>query len=134
MAHEIGHLCLHVLLFQQLGTYVEGQATEYYHYLSETMQKRIEYQANTFASFLLMPDKWFLPSVQSLFQERSITTGRLFLDNQSCNIYDVRYVTMELSKQFSVSVQAVKFRLMNASLLIEDKSYQPNRIRNLLKK
>lgn len=131
LAHEIGHLCLHLSLFLHLGVYVEGQASDYYHYLSETMQKRMEYQANTFASFLLMPDKWFLPSIRCLFQKYSITTGKLYLDNQPCNINDVRLITSELSKQFSVSIQAVKIRLKNSSLLIEDKSHQPNRIRNL---
>lgn len=73
LAHEIGHLCLHLSLFLQLGIYVEGQASDYYyHYLSEIMQKRMEYQANTFASYLLMPDKWFLPYVRGLFHNSSL--------------------------------------------------------------
>lgn len=133
LAHEIGHLCLHISLLKQFGAYTEGQTSDYYHYLSETMQKRIEFQANTFASFLLMPDKWFLPAVNSLFQKYSITTGRLYLDNQPCNISEVNAITFELSRQFSVSMEAVKIRLKKASLMIEDKSHQPKRIRNLFR-
>lgn len=131
LAHEIGHLHLHIDLFKQFGQYQEGRSTGYYAFLTDGMQKRLESQANTFASYLLMPDKWFLPEVCRLFKQYSITKNRLYLDKQPCNRMDTHLVLSALSDQFFVSKQAVKYRLMNAGLLIEDSSYSPIRIRSL---
>ena len=86
---------------------------------------RMEYQANTFASFLLMPDTPFSVEVNKLFRENRITTGRLYHDYQPCNIRDCNIVIGALSSKFNVSQEAVIVRLKRANLYIEGNNCNP---------
>ena len=127
LAHELGHLFLHQYFLKaykgNLLDYEERLAAQ----LPDEIVERMEKQANLFASYLLMPQRLFLNAVKQLFKAYSITTGRLYLDNQPCNKSDVYKVLGALSLQFNVSKEAVKMRLINEGLLIIDKN-TPQRI------
>lgn len=117
LAHEIGHLYLHKDILLGKLNEIEEYDDSTLNVLPEQIIKRMELQANLFASYLLMPQVKFLYEVTKLFSKYAITTGRLYLDNQPCNIRDVEIIVSSLSGTFNVSKSAVRMRLLNASLL-----------------
>ena len=54
MAHELGHHILHSSLFKEQGVVSIGESEKTLS-ISKGDSRRLEYQANKFASFLLMP-------------------------------------------------------------------------------
>lgn len=129
LAHEIGHLVLHRKFlrkeFSSVDDYIDISI------LSDKNIKRMEYQANVFASYLLLPERKFYYEVALLFKEYSITKGRLYLDHQLCNRRNVSLILQRLSRKFQVSQQAIAIRLKNEKLLIEADNY-PKRIEEIL--
>ena len=129
LAHEIGHLVLHRKFlrkeFSSVDDYIDISI------LSDKNIKRMEYQANVFGSYLLLPERKFYYEVALLFKEYSITKGRLYLDHQFCNRRNVSLILQRLSKKFQVSRQAIAIRLKNEKLLIETDNY-PKRIEEIL--
>lgn len=131
LAHEIGHLCLHRdFLSKHLGDFQEYDERMVATFPDEIV-KRMEMQANFFASYLLMPQSRFMNEIYRLFTKFSITRGRLYLDHQSCNQRDVNVILGTLSSRFNVSKEAAKMRLLNAGLLIIENRNVPRRIGNL---
>ncbi|MDH8702203.1 Zn-dependent peptidase ImmA (M78 family) [Dysgonomonadaceae bacterium PH5-43] len=119
LAHEIGHHILHSKILSK--TYQEAIDTENSIdneiVLDNKSLKRIEFQANIFASALLMPAKSFLQVTQIAFSQNRVNRGRLYLDNQPCN-RDLFYrVANEISTHFNVSIEAVKYRLIAHNLM-----------------
>ncbi|MCG2647340.1 ImmA/IrrE family metallo-endopeptidase [Alloprevotella tannerae] len=129
LAHEIGHLVLHRKFlrkeFSSVDDYIDISI------LSDKNIKRMEYQANVFASYLLLPERKFYYEVALLFKEYSITKGRLYLDHQLCNRRNVSLILQRLSRKFQVSQQAIAIRLKNEKLLIEADNC-PKRIEEIL--
>lgn len=109
LAHEIGHLVLHRKFlrkeFSSVDDYIDISI------LSDKNIKRMEYQANVFASYLLLPERKFYYEVALLFKEYSITKGHLYLDHQLCNRKNVSLILQRLSRIFQVSQQAIAIRL-----------------------
>lgn len=133
LAHEIGHFCLH-------EPYLKGHAKKFVDYSMDKMKllqddliKRMEQQANKFASFLLMPQGKFVAEVNKLLELTGNRTGRFYLDNQMCNIKEVDSVLKSLSQTFNVSKEAMKIRLIKEGLLIDD-SKEPQRINRIIQK
>ena len=117
LAHELGHLYLHKELMQRyIKTHMDYEE-RYSKELPDQIIQRLEIQANLFASFLLLPKERFYSSLLLLFKKYSITTYRLYLDHQLCNIRDVNNIIGALSKEFNVSKEMVKMRLLNEKLL-----------------
>lgn len=129
LAHEIGHLVLHRKFLQKEFSSVDDYID--ISILSDKNIKRMEYQANVFASYLLLPERKFYYEVALLFKEYSITKGRLYLDHQLCNRRNVSLILQRLSRNFQVSQQAIAIRLKNEKLLIEADNY-PKRIEEIL--
>lgn len=131
LAHETGHLYLHgdflSKYLEDILEYDEGTVVTF----PDEIVKRMEMQANLFASYLLMPQFQFMNEVYRLFTRFSITRGRLYLDHQSCNQRDVNTILGALSSRFNVSKAAAKMRLLNDGLLIIDDNNTPRRIGNL---
>lgn len=133
LAHETGHLCLHRdFLSKYLGDIQEYDERTVATFPDEIV-KRMEMQANLFASYLLMPQSRFMSEIYRLFTKFSITQGRLYLDYQSCNQRNVNTILGTLSSRFNVSKEAAKMRLLNAGLLIIENRNVPRRIGNLFR-
>ncbi len=127
LAHELGHLILYVPLFQNF----KGQFDDFERLiisLPETTRKRMEMQANLFASYLLIKQDYLMREVTRLFTLFSVTNGRLYLDNQRCNISLVNSIINQLSTIFNVSKEAIKVRLQKENLLIVSNNYSPQRM------
>ncbi len=131
IAHEIGHLILHIPLIEnkieELADYdIEVQLSS-----CDEIIRLMETQANKFASYLLLPEKSFIKEIDLLFKKHNITKGILYLDNQPCNINNFNMISSHISRKFNVSKAVVKYRMLENSLLIEPKARTPRRIRDI---
>ena len=124
IAHELGHIALHSSIVENLFS-IEDRESDKNTIISKSIYGRMEYQANTIASYLLMPNIPFMAEVNKLFKENWITTGRLYHDYQPCNIRDCNVVVGALSSKFNVSQEAVIVRLKRANLYIEGERCNP---------
>lgn len=124
IAHELGHIALHSSIVENLFS-IEDRESDKNTIISKSIYGRMGYQANTFASYLLMPNIPFMAEVNKLFKENWITTGRLYHDYQPCNIRDCNVVVGALSSKFNVSQEAVIVRLKRANLYIEGERCNP---------
>ena len=124
IAHELGHIALHSSIVENLFS-IEDRESDKNTIISKSIYGRMEYQANTFASYLLMPNIPFMAEVNKLFKENWSTTGRLYHDYQPCNIRDCNVVVGALSSKFNVSQEAVIVRLKRANLYIEGERCNP---------
>ncbi len=121
LAHEFGHYFLghskHVLSESCFDSVVDqinvGE-------LGFKDVARMEWQANKFASSLLLPRRLVVDEFMRLAEKNGLTDrghGYLYLDNQKCNIDNYYCVTSSLMKKFKVSRQVVKYRLVGLGLL-----------------
>nr|WP_304297923.1 ImmA/IrrE family metallo-endopeptidase [Porphyromonas gulae] len=99
---------------------------------SDKNLKRMEYQANIFASYLLLPQREFDYELALLFKEHLITKGYLYLDHQTCNKRNVGIIIKSLSRRFQVSQQVIAIRLKSDHRLIEAEN-SPRRIEQVLR-
>lgn len=117
-AHEIGHSYLHRKLLMNILSSAEDVDLDRQAGCLD-WEKRLEIQANLFASFLLMPE---IPMVNKYFElKRKLgykDTECLYLDNQAININDCNFVFSNLSRFFNVSIQVVKYRLIDTRLVV----------------
>ena len=119
LAHEIAHLILHTELLSNI--YFEGIDTDVSVFsdneLTSGYEKRIEIQANIFASILLMPQSEFKATAKQVFDIYRVNRGRLYLDNQPCNQEMFHKVASMIGNKFNVSKEAVKYRLISLNML-----------------
>lgn len=132
IAHELGHLILHKPLISNQLCELSDYDVNSTPIMSDEIVTRMEIQADLFASFLIIPELEFNREVRKLFTDLSITTGRLFLDHQSCNQQDVSYCINKLVLKFNVSYEAIKMRLIKENLLKIDR-HQPKRLSELFR-
>lgn len=125
LAHEIGHLILH---YQILKEYIDDnldieKSMSLDGGIPEGLNKRMEIQANMFASRMLIPQKSLIEDVQRYFIKEEIYKGFLYLDHQRCNINLVNNLLNELKYKHEVSKEVAKYRLKELKLLLDENSY-----------
>jgi len=84
---------------------------------------KMEYQANYFASCLLLPQDKFVYDFLALVEQLGLSKrgyGVLYLDEQPCNLDSYYKITDTLMNKYSVSRTVVKIRLKNLGLLTEN--------------
>ena len=122
LAHEIAHLILHY--DDLIGYFDENIDNEQTLDVNSSnlllfYNKRLEIQANIFASRLLIPQEKLIYHVNDYFDRKRINKGHLYFDWQKCNI-DLRMKLLwELESIFGVSKEAAKIRLISQGLLID---------------
>lgn len=121
LAHEIGHLILHKTRLEKfIDSNIDIENTLSVEKKEISIQnKRLEIQANLFASYLLMPQVPLLKRVQHFFQKENIHKGYLYLDSQPVNKKLVMGFLKELQDHFEVSFSVAKYRLIGLDLLRE---------------
>jgi len=132
-AHEIGHLVLHYKrLVDYLDEYIDDEHTISFNQdYSIYFNKRLEIQANLFASRLLLPQEPLLRIVNDYFKRERIYKGYLFLDSQPCNMDLTFRLLRELQDYFGVSKEVAKYRLISLGLI---KDTTDNSIQGILKR
>ncbi|WMY87444.1 ImmA/IrrE family metallo-endopeptidase [Pseudomonas shirazica] len=127
LAHELGHFYLgHDKYMRREQVSASDLESHHSVRMPRGDLERLEWQANAFASFLLMPTRAFLERLKLLaltYEIRNRGHGFLYLDNQGVNYRNYRLVTDNLSKHFNVSKTAVRLRLLSLGLLVDDSSY-----------
>lgn len=124
LCHEIGHLILHSkLLKDRIEKKEDDDFTLSINYnVSEINNRRLEIQANIFASNLLIPTKPFMIEVSKFFINENIHKNYLYLDKQPVNQILVHSLLNELSLKFNASKEAIKMKLISKNLL-KDTTY-----------
>jgi Zn-dependent peptidase ImmA (M78 family) len=106
VAHEIGHYVLH-------SRYMNIESPLFHTKLNKNEKARIEFQANRFASFILMPDKIFIDMFNYF-------TSSFKLENNSsinhCNMSLNKYLPNRLSEYFKVSNEAIFYKIRELKL------------------
>jgi Zn-dependent peptidase ImmA (M78 family) len=119
-AHEIGHYILHKYLYEKYQIYMTNDDETNFtnNELDTKLTKKVEIQANVFASQLLVPNKALKIHYCQLHKELALRNfPKLYLDSQYCNINSYNYITGTISKKFGVSKDFVKYRLLELNLL-----------------
>lgn len=126
IAHELGHY------FLNHEEYLEGefysQKDEEENYLNSINSldiKRLEWQANYFASCLLLPREKFLKEFFRLYGKENLVDksfGILYVDNQSCNLDTFYRLTNQLRSMFQVSRQVIEIRLKEENIMVDERS------------
>lgn len=124
VAHELGHYIL------KHSKYMKGE--KYTEKLDINLEKpfsigiddiaRMEWQANQFASYVLLPQKEFLKDFfyyANLYKLNDKGFGLLYLDNQGCNISTFINISSPLMQKYKVSRSVIKIRLKKLGLLKE---------------
>jgi Predicted Zn peptidase len=123
LAHELGHYFLNHFKYMASESLEERDLD-----VEEPLElgikdlMRMEWQANYFASCLLLPTKSFAADFFSIAQSHGLKDrgyGALYVDDQPCNIQSFYAVTGELKMRYGVSRQVVKLRLKKLGLLTE---------------
>ena len=125
LAHELGHYFLdHRRHLKSEFSAAEDLLDENMVEISDLGLRRLEWQANHFASCLLMPRSNIENSFSQLIDQLAIPNkghGALYVDNQACNLNNFYLVTGPLMRQFHVSRQAVTYRLIDLGLIHDDR-------------
>lgn len=130
LAHEIGHFVLHRHLTPPMLEQIDGGVIEdddralvLDHLQSDNPRSWLEWQANKFASSLLLPRRTVPDFVISKQKELGITNnlGVLYLDRQSGNVSDFYSVLKDMEFTYQVSKSAIRIRLRELNIL-EDSS------------
>lgn len=125
MAHELCHSVLHCSMYKQMGF---DSVEDFVNSLSvsEQNRKRLEYQANAFAAYFLMPTDIIASLYYTLFLEYATVKygdkpGPIHYSLTHTYKNDCyHYIVGNISKLLCVSKQAVHNRLDAMKLLIQD--------------
>ena len=121
VAHELGHIVLHSAAIRQsqIGSIEESIDDEVIDMeISDETIKRMEIQANTFASLLLIPEDKLVVEYYKLFKEKGVRNyPYLRIDSQPCNIQLYYWFTANLASRFKVSKTAIEKRLQKLGYL-----------------
>jgi uncharacterized protein DUF955 len=152
VAHEIGHWCLHKNYLispvrQETDLFGSNKGPTVIHHASQA-QARIERQADSFASCLLMPKCWVRIAWRELFSRSNALVFSIWRDSDwakpplgwqqwgslaapAAGPFDPRAVeyfffraSEPMARCFDVSVQAMRIRLEQLGLLLVDDSRQ----------
>jgi len=120
LAHEIGHLILHHgILKKYLDENIDNDSTiDITHDdVVSFYNKRLEIQANIFASRLLIPQEKLILHVAEYFVRERNHKGYLYLDHQWINYDLTNRLIIQLQEKFFVSKEVARVRLINEGIL-----------------
>ncbi len=116
-AHELGHLILHRQYFEDDQTPYDSSEIED----GIPVDKQLEWQANRFASELLLPRLTVQLQVFRASKTIGIThnLGKVILDEKRHNYSDVQSIIGDISRTFGVSRTVAKIRLQELNIFID---------------
>jgi Zn-dependent peptidase ImmA (M78 family) len=138
LAHEIGHFILHRGLKINQQVYNKFKDSEYDFildkYLLNNYKNWIEWQANEFASNLIMPNDTFCRKLVQVQEKLGISKrGYIYLDDQPINKRDFIDITSYLCEFFNTTFTSVKYKLESLDLIKYDqkKDMYRDELRNM---
>jgi Zn-dependent peptidase ImmA (M78 family) len=132
LTHEGGHANLHYA--QSIEVFGEDEQTIKQEVIgSKTEYQWLEHHANYFAASMLMP-KDVIGYLYSLIYKKTFPLRKLeplYLGDQPCQIHDFWAVALPMANHLHVSIDALRYRLLNLGLAVKvESSYK--RIRNVM--
>ena len=123
IAHEIGHLLLHYkILLNKISERTDTNLSFSFLYnISEMTTRRLEFQANIFASHLLLPINSLVNIVETYFTKERIHKRYLYWDHQPVNQHLTLTLLNQISLQYQVSIEVARIRLVSLGLLVDDR-------------
>lgn len=124
LAHEIAHAILHSKYFPKGSCLIHSDSEDSFRNFgkSEIDIYRMEFQANTLASYLLMPQDLFADVYVKAYENIGIPKRifpKVYVDNMGYNLKDYYALIDSVAKKFNVSHPVVEIR-MKQSGLVED--------------
>lgn len=122
LAHELGHYFLKHEKYFNSEKYSVEESKIFVE--NEDQIRLLEYQANYFASCLLMPRKQFIIDfllILSLHNIENRGFGLLYVDNQRENLSNYHKVCEALKLKYRVSKAAITFKLKEYGLLVDNR-------------
>ncbi len=133
-AHEIGHILLHRKFFAQ-ESLLDDDQTLFEGVYSSADHRRIEIQANCFASYFLMPKTKFIERYIRAYKHIGIPKRifpKVYVDDQPVNLKDFNDLLTHIGKVFGVSKQTVEIRLNEMGLIEDCRNNKPHLLTDLL--
>ncbi len=129
LSHELGHFLLKHNMYMS-GEYCLESDFDIDQPMSFSFKdiSRMEWQANYFASSLLLPKDKLIEDFYEIAQRMDLTNrgfGHLYLDSQPCNLRSFLRVTDILKEKYGVSRTVVKIRLKGLDILKEPEDVLP---------
>lgn len=124
LAHEIGHICLQHDRYLRSETIVERDLLITNEIGNKNDFERLEFQANAFASHLLLPEEMFKRKVveyRKILGIRNRGFGYIYVDDQLCNYRPYNTLLIYLSSYFDVSKQAVEIKFKKLKILTDQR-------------
>lgn len=120
-AHELGHLVLHRQYFENDQTPYDSVEIEN----EFPVNKRLEWQANRFASELLLPRDMVKCIVNAESDKMGITRnfGKIYIDGKDYNYRTLNDICSAVSSTFVVTKKVAQIRLQELGLIIDDREY-----------
>lgn len=130
LAHEIGHLVMHrrvdLAAFDAPESIIKDHDRHLVLEMGASTQPRalLEWQANKFASSLLLPCETFPSAVRSIQGQLGITrnVGQVYCYHDQVLDKDYRELLHRLGAIYEVSRSVVRIRLQELNLLVEQRS------------
>lgn len=94
LAHEVGHFILHKDLLRFWNIESVARAYNFFNEIPENEYKFIEYQADLFASHILVPDNLLKKEYNKI--KKDYTTKQNLLITQLSNIFDVNEIVIKI--------------------------------------
>ncbi len=95
--------------------------------------RRIEIQANIFASYLLLPTDSFLLETMKFFIRNNISKNYIYLDKEFVNQAIINNLILELSTKFNASKESVRLKLIDNDLLKDTTKFSYRKLLENLK-
>lgn len=130
LAHELGHFLLgHSEYMSGEKCHDSSLDIENPNEVGIREVMRMEWQANQFASYLLLPKDEFVQTFLSIATENGLSNrgfGTLYLDSQKCNVDAFHNVTTPLMLRYKVSRSAIKIKLKSLGFINEPNQWRTN--------
>ena len=122
LAHELGHFRLGHKKYLRSDNMIDSDLFSSADPGSERNYERLEFQANIFASLVILPDETFRVATAVACRLHDIKDrghGRVYVDDQPSNRADYLKLLTDLSEYFQVSHQVIEIRLLRMGLLTD---------------
>nr|WP_297204952.1 ImmA/IrrE family metallo-endopeptidase [Thalassospira sp.] len=129
LAHEIGHFHLNHDKFLRSETTIKQDLVVDERETKGNLINRMEYQANMFASHLLLPKFNLVKKVQELRVKLDIRDrghGYIFVDNQPQNLSNYYLLLAAVSEHFNTSSQVIEIRLKSLGCITDNRKQPQN--------
>jgi Zn-dependent peptidase ImmA (M78 family) len=140
LSHEIGHFILHRKIDPRLVSREEPQLVDtriqlrFIRTACRSELEWIEWQANHFASALLLPRPILFAALFTIQNRLGIRRlGSIYLDDQRCNFQDYARTIQQMSVMLNVSRSVLRIRLLNLGILIDARRVSQDHVQNALR-